>query len=232
MREVIFLLAQGAQTRMQALLDSPKQLLTLQGVPILIRTIALLREIRPHAKIVAVIPKDPVWAEVARKVDATFTQHNPGYYQMDILRNTRSQWGTERTTFLHGDAMFSPEALRTMVEPSEARFDFCVRGAWNIISGNGRKEVYGFAIAAEGYEAIDEILAQPQVSPCFNVKLVWDLVAQLQETQLAHTKLHRLGSEDYTDDLDMPDDLRGLDFVEEFLNRQQAIAKWKEMLSL
>jgi len=222
----IFLLAQGSQTRMQSLLDTPKQLITLQGEPMLLRTIRLLRKVRPDSELIAVIPDLPVWDAVKAGVDRWITQTNPTYYQMDILRNMRSTFGSASSVFLHGDVMWSSEALHKIAN-TQKDFGFCVRGEWNIVTGNGRREVYGFAVSSKGYPLLDSILQQPLVTPCFTVKLLWDLVAQLQEVAFEDTEIIRLPGSDYTDDIDFPDDLRGADFVDEFLQKQEAVSLWR-----
>ena len=226
----VFLLAQGSQTRMQALLDTPKQLIDINGEPMLLRTIRLLRERYAGMDIVGVIPDELVWKDVRDAVTYTITQKNPSYYQMDILRNLRSSFDDDRSVFLHGDVMWSPEALAMLLD-SPKDFGFCVRGSWNIVTGNGRREVYGLSVQQEGYELLDAILAQPQVTPCFAVKLLWDLVAQLQEVAFERTTVHRLDQIDYTDDVDFPEDLRGAELVEEFLKRQDEVRRWRAACS-
>jgi hypothetical protein len=238
----IFLLAHGEQTRMEALLTHPKQFLDINGTPLIVRTIrqiqAIVSDWQEAVQIVVVAPDTDEWRRVILPTGAQlYTQPHAGLVQLDIIRNLRQHFGAVQTVFLQGDTIFSDIALRGLLTDTSV-FSFVVRGGTNMHTGVGRHELYGWSVYERGYFTLDGLLANPKVTPYFELRLFWDLLYQLQEKPEkvgagAHwASTHILGSEDYTDDVDYPDDIAAAELIADTIYRRAQIARWRTACGL
>ena len=95
--------------------ESPRQLLEINGEPIVVRTIRLLRE--NGIDDIAISSNDPRFEGLGVPV----LHHENGYKSWDY-NVCEGTWcdafypTDEPVCYLHGDVVFSPEAIRTIVE--------------------------------------------------------------------------------------------------------------------
>lgn len=228
----VFLLAQGEQSRMEQLLSHPKHFLEVDGELLIVRTARMIIELGGEPVIVA--PNTDGWRKAAADAKAQlYTQPHAGLCQLDIIRNLKDLWLNlgDDIAFLHGDTVFSRAALSHMVRLSPLTdCNFLIRGATNAHTGVGRNELYGFAMTESvAHRLLVDVLRNPKVTPYSEIRIFWDLLHYLQERQQdVCVDVIALGADDYTDDVDYPEDVAAVGLIEESVKRQTQIQRWRD----
>jgi SAM-dependent methyltransferase len=181
----VFLLAFGHQQRL-AHLRAPKQLLDVsRGEEILERTIRQVRRTWPQSEIIVVAPHEPIWIEFAtRHMIPLATPTIRGETVVETIRQLAPDGGDR--LFLLGDVIFSDAAFRIMKGTSGSAF-FAREHESRITGRPG--EFFGLYLGPE----------QPPIT--LELGRLRDLHAHLQ--------LPLIEIDDFTDDVDSPDDLAG-----------------------
>lgn len=213
----IFILAQGRQRRLQHRIATRKQLLEVNGEPILARTIRLCRDILPatvdNPSYTVVIG----WPDLGQEY-APATMPCPGNCILDGIREVESRLPTitSRRVYLLGDVVFSRAALTKILnEPRELFF------AATPDLGRGSGEVFALSVAPvaqfEANLALNTVSCRgldvgDKYQPGHLRNLLWRLMEMrgLKNDSGPVGEYHSslvLPIDDWTDDIDTPNDV-------------------------
>lgn len=212
MRAIAILMCQGEQSRMANALGGPKQLVDIGGKPLLARTIDLLNVLT--FDVVVVAPSTPEWMEFVyeggfARTPRLYEQRPPGFTFVDALKNVRDLWeDADRVFVLNGDVLFSPEALLALLRGlSDRPLAFLTRFGLNVFTGRAQEEIYGFAFDKHGTATLDILLneSDPKISPYHAAENMWHMLHYFQDR--CEGTLVAVPWDDYTDDVDTPEDV-------------------------
>lgn len=132
--------------------DTPKQLVTLRGEPILHRTVRLIDAERFDVRVVVADSSEDVWkVPGAKRARANL---DPTRAQADKLLSSEHLWSsTGRTVVLFGDVYFTDEAMHTITEDVSPWCAFGRFGASDL-TGCDHRELFGFAFDPEEHDRI------------------------------------------------------------------------------
>src|SRR5687767_7890943 len=103
-------MAQGNQQRMRSI-DFPKQFLKKDNIPIIERTVIMLRNKNTN-NITIVANNTPLWESFCYKWGLIlYSPENPGSCIVSGVNNTQSIWSENHTIFLLGDVIFTDFAM-------------------------------------------------------------------------------------------------------------------------
>ena len=238
----VFIMCGGQQTRMQ--LDTPKQLVPVNGVPLVVRTIQQIHQLDGVSRVTLVAPQSPAWIETAQQcnVERVAPQHSLFLHEVQNRLDEIRHDG--RAAILCGDTVFSDAFLSQLLHPS--KITFACRFLPNIYTGRASSELYGFSWPTNVEQ---QFLLEQMVSfICLRLNKVEEhiraattdeaTIASVLEKNLSTWRLlHELYEraevistpiDDYTDDLDSPEDLGSLPKIEAAI---QATTRRKELVS-
>lgn len=246
----VVLMCGGQQTRM-GVDQPPKQLTPVLGVPNIVRTVALIRDIAERALIHIVAPKTPAWAEIARETRASLVGLESRLFLESAFTAMPRMPATivDRYLVLCGDTIFSPQVLRDLIRPrprfaegGHAPILFAGRFAPHLYTGRDSGELYGFSFEARAYgtmitaarEAIAkadsyaaELRTMSETVDRDAIETIrerncrlWHFLHMLEDAGLA--QLQEVAIDDYTDDIDAPEDLVTLPAIEHAITVQEA----------
>ena len=185
--------------------DTPKHLSIINGEPLVARTIRLLRE--------------------QGITDISISSNNPGFEQFGVpILHHRNDYGKkngiwseafyplyEPCTYLFGDVVFSPEAIKTIIETETDDIEFFASAepfAENYIKPY--KEPFAFKVVNQKHlkQAQNECMRLFREG-CFKrkVPLSWEFWQVVKQTPLNKTVLNYTVIRDYTCDIDKPEDV-------------------------
>lgn len=196
-------MAQGRQERLPQL-THPKQLLEVNGEPILKRTLRLVNE-RPHVGVTVVGP--PALEPFLGSAWLT-TLRDPGFCILDGLARTIP--AVPQGVVLLGDVVFSRAAIELVWthQPANQLFFF---GTPTITSSTG--EIFGFGwTSLEALRKIDRLLAE---APCRRIIVDRGQPGHLRNLLFSLERIYKreeiyLPVTDWTNDIDTPEDVRDL----------------------
>lgn len=190
-KQRILVMAQGQATRFPG-----KHFVPINGEPLLQRTLRLCRELTSREIVVIGWATDPF---VHLKTNL-HTQRDPGSGLLDGIWNTRDLW-SRYTTILLGDVVFSRAALKRCLDPRT--FAFFGRLGPNVHTQRPYGEIFGLSLGARGQKIVTKTIGDPKIRQQRGGQLwgLWDLVS---------SRARWCAIEDWTDDVDTPDDLEAL----------------------
>lgn len=187
----VFIMAQGRATRLPG-----KHHQLVAGEAVLARVARLAGELADH--VVMVAPYEQAYIRYGVPI---YNDKKVAVTILDRLWNTRFLWSGRDTLILLGDVVFSRKALRTAAEiPELGRPTFVGRSGLNHFTGKGHGEIFGLRMDGEGSHVVQKALANFTVREGMRGKL-WGL-----RQHLTYVSSWR-EVDDYTDDVDTPDDL-------------------------
>jgi hypothetical protein len=208
------ILCAGDGTRWGNYLGVPKWLAPIDGIPILHRTVTLLRargvtDIRVVAK-----PGDEHTAQVAGAV-VERARLDPTNFEADRFRSSRHLWSdTGRTIILYGDVYYTDAAMDTIVSDQTHTWRVYGRPKASTLTGCTHGELFGFSWWPPQHPEVDDRLGYViglRRSGVINRALGWELFRALcgrtgrDVRRPAGTRFHRLVIiQDWTDDFDKP----------------------------
>jgi hypothetical protein len=189
----IILMAQGECTRFPG-----KHFAKVCGRPILQRTIGLIREISSCARIILVSPSEEAFIDL--NCDLLWTQPKTGSIQSGVY-NLREAWNygiSGDSRIVLGDVVWSYEYLKTFLSDRRSGV-FYGRIGPNSFTGCPWGEVFGIVVGGRPDLLYDGLVTQKGKN--------------LHELWLAVKRKGGLWQqcEDWTDDIDFPRDLEGLE---------------------
>ncbi|MGI0148703.1 MAG: NTP transferase domain-containing protein [Thermoplasmata archaeon] len=197
----IFIMAQGQQTRMGAAVSVPKQLLEVNGEPIVSRTIRLLGA-RPFF---VVAETNDHWRALDHPTPI-LTLPNPGKHLVNGIMACKQFW-TDDTLFLLGDVIYSRATFdRILLEKTRSLLVWG-RTTPNFVTKRGWPEMYALRFGPGGAHRITEQAAACQNLHDVCVKIAWK--DEFREVS------------DFTDDIDWPKDLETLPALSEAVRQEE-----------
>lgn len=176
-----------------------KHFVTINGEPLLHRTLRLCRELT-KSPITVVGWNTAPFQLAAKHASALHTQPWPGSGLLDGIWNTRVLWA-DYTTYLLGDVVFSRAALKRCLDPK--KFTFFGRQGANAYTGCPYGEIFGISLGPKGQKIVTETIADPEVRKHRAGRLwgLWDRV----------NTIAKWGEiDDWTDDVDLPAELEAI----------------------
>lgn len=203
---MIYIIMCGGQYREW---ETPRQLLEFKGEPIVARTIRLLRE--NGATAIFISSHHPEF----EKFGVPVLRHDNFYYEW---RNWHADghWCNcfyptdEPTTYLFGDVVFSPEAIKTIVETDTD--DIELFGSAEPFAPNYIKEwVEPFAFKVKDTEHFHEAIweLKDKANQCWRMPIAWELwcVIKGRRIDIDDYRKDYTIINDYTCDIDHIEDL-------------------------
>ena len=210
METTVLIMAQGEQRRL-ADLGYPKQLVAVDGEPILDRTLRLAAEFCPD-HVALIIGRRELGAERPGLVTLT----DPGHCVLDGIAQTVDLWGSGRVVVLLGDVVFSRAALWAIFADGRPFFF----AGTPVVSGSFG-ELFALSFAADRHKRLAHLL---ETVPCRRTstgtpmryavgqqgghlrRLLWH--SQNGDRRPRQQRYLEIG--DWTDDIDEPSDLARL----------------------
>lgn len=189
--------------------DKPKHLTEINGEPIVARTIRLLREV--GVKDIAISSNNPIFKQFGVPV----LRHNNGFtvrghedsdgFWVDCFYPT-----DDPTCYIFGDVVFSPEAIKTIVEYETD--DIMFFGSKKPFAEGYPKpwrEPFAFKVVNQKHlrSAIDEVKSLYFANVFKRHPIAWELWAVIQGTDPNRINRNYVGINDYTCDIDTPKDI-------------------------
>lgn len=199
----IIVLANGEQSRWPEGAP-PKQLLEVDGVPLIRRMVDRFEEALRAPALVAT--GDPRIVEITGGM--RWLNVGPTAEQLETLLKAREHWGTERTLCLLGDVYYS-EAAVAAIAACRKPFAFYGRRLDSRVTGKPYGELVAMAWDSEFDERMAESLGDWQDrpllwSPYRDFAGLWQLPEHLN--YLHHVPPCFTEIDDFTDDFDTPED--------------------------
>jgi len=189
----VIIMAQGQATRFPG-----KHFAQVNGEPIIQRTVRMLRELSRGCVVTVVAAATDEFKSLGCLL---YTQQDPGDGLMTGLYNTRHLWGAEDTVILLGDVVFSRSALEQILT-SDRRLALFGRTGRNHFTGCAHSEI--FALLIRGLAArVQDAIATRELR-IFSDGRLWGLKHHLSE------RAEWVEIDDWTDDVDTPEDLKGV----------------------
>lgn len=209
----VIILAQGLQLRMRADLDVPKQLVPLPPaykVPLLERTFRLLEMSGvDRSQIDVAAWGTQVWRDFCAASRVRLSPWtNVGKGVLDALHeNILWRGGPWPTVMLLGDVFWSLRALQLALQPG-----FALTGRLGGHPWNGRTwgELFALTVDAPGEAALVEWLASNDRFHPPHAGRLWNLYHRMGVSLRNLDTPWANGTQDWTDDLDAPDDVAAL----------------------
>jgi len=151
MKTRVFILCAGVD---KAAGDMRKELLEISGEEIIRRTIRLLKKYEPNCEIFIVTQHEEIQDNVKELKDDKLFFINPTQrrYPLETMLSTQEEW-VEKNIILHGDVIFSSDAVKKMVSV-ENKFCFFGRRKRAIYTKRKAHEVYGMLIPLDKKEQV------------------------------------------------------------------------------
>ena len=217
----IFVMAQGRQERLPSLKHS-KHLLEVNGEPIIVRTLRLLREFSDGLDVTVIGHQDVLQRfDVMKNIRRGLTLKNPGFCILDGLYETLSSCppSDDRVIFLLGDVVFSRDALQKIL----ANRDLYSFAGTNDLS-KSKGELFAFGYNTQAQKDVELALS---TTPCRKVPVgknqpghLRNLLVQIAGKEFAFSKdgapprsIMFLPIDDWTADIDTEKDLEKLPFL-------------------
>jgi CTP:molybdopterin cytidylyltransferase MocA len=214
----VLVMAQGRQSRLANVLDGPKHLVKVDGEPILARTLRLETSLGVGARRRPVVVGWPGMRPACDSQGARLvTLHHPGTSLLFGLLQTTALWSPRgRTIVLLGDVVFSAAAMAAILAE---RRPLVFAGTTTLHGGDG--ELYALAFDAAAAAPIVETLRDfrpaytEHEQPGQLRRLLWSYMARTGRTWTHPHEMHHpdlyLPIDDWTKDIDTPDDLTRLE---------------------
>jgi hypothetical protein len=214
---ITLILAAGTQERWRRDGDAPpwpKQLAPIDGQPLLERTMKQLGEY--ETKVILVTHSD----ELAKYGGRVFDPSPANRWTAETLRSTQHLWGA-RTTILLGDVVYSPWALdRIMTSPE--RLAFFGRQDLRHRPLGQYYEMFGLSFSFHAaptmlQAATKAINGAGNTETTAKLRTIYNIIAELPLKEYHHECELFFPIDDWTEDLDTPDDY--LQFVDVAVKR-------------
>jgi len=210
MRAII--IAAGTATRWANYLDTPKHLISIDGEPILYRTVRLLKE-NNVTDIHIVGPVDNRY-----KVDGCslfVPVKNSKMHDADKFLNSETLWSSvDRTIILFGDVYFTENAINTIINLKENTWLAYGRFFGSTITGSKYGELFGHSFYPEHIDNHKKALSR--VVNLVDKRLAkkgngWEHYRAMQSIPDSEVRIHRrydnfIEINDWTEDFDYPND--------------------------
>jgi hypothetical protein len=221
------ILCAGDATRWNGYLGVRKQLVTVDGEPLLHRTVRLLRERGIGDIRIIVKPGD----EQQFAVDGAIVEVaklNPRKFEADRFYSSRRLWNTDgRTLILYGDVWYSDAAMNTIAADDRPGWQVYGRPRGSKLTGCRHGELFALSWWPAQHAEVDAKLDQIvrlQAARIINRSLGWELFRALCGRSGSDVRRSRgtpfermVVVDDWTDDFDKPAD------YEEWTRRRNAI---------
>lgn len=223
MKKRVIILCQGSQARLPEL-SRPKHLLPFNalsgsnGFTILERTVVQVQE--SGISDIHVIAEGKMF-ELAMAIHglkiAPEPNRHPDQDFLDIFEHLKHLYlGIDQlTVILYGDVIFSNRSLKKLLDPyfeDDAAPVFLTRMTSHPITDRRRAEIYGFAFTPSFHREFEAFLSVRKLSPYHDAKDIWDLLHHLVGKK--RVTCYEVGEDDFTHDIDYPDDLKVLPVLE------------------
>lgn len=189
----------------------PKHLTMIHGEPLVGRTIRLLRENGIENKDIAISSTCDAFNAF---VDVPLLRHNNPYY-LPMFSDAVSPWldafypMTEPVCYIFGDVVFSPEAIKTIVEtPTDSIEFFASARPFAFKYPKRWAEPFAFKVedTSRFFKAIERTKEYDKAG-CFKRQPVsWELWQVIKGTELNKVITNYHVINDYTCDIDTPED--------------------------
>lgn|GEM_PF-5615473 len=190
--------------------ETPKHLTTIHGEPLVARTIRLLRE--NGIENIAISSNNEVFGQFGVPV---LHHHNPYFLPKDSDAKTPWLDGfypmTTPVCYIFGDVVFSPYAIKTIVETQTDSIEFFASAppfAKNYCKEWAEPFAYKVVDTKRFFEAIEETKEYEKQGKFYRQPVSWELWQVIKGTPLAkidYTNYTVIN--DYTCDIDTPDDI-------------------------
>lgn len=189
--------------------ETPKQLVEINGEPIVARTIRLLRE--NGVENIAISSNNPIF----KYFGVPLLNHKNGY-EATATKIVSGYWceafypTDEPTCYIFGDVVFSPEAIKTIVERETEDIDFFA-SAPPFAEEYPKRWAEPFALKVQNTQHLKSainITKHYADQGLFQRKpIMWELWQVIEASPLNHIDFHNyIAINDYTCDVDEPGD--------------------------
>lgn len=194
----------------------PKQLTKINGEPLVVRTIRLLTENGVDKKDIIVTASMSTESEFKKYCDNVVVDYN-NWFDVTAPDVSTGYWCdcfmkmTEPTTYLMGDVVFSPEAIKKIVETETDDIEFFASAPpFDRRYSKIWAEPFAFKVVnLEHLDRAKEITKRFQSLGKFNRKPIawefWQIVKGTEINKIDYTNYTVIN--DYTCDIDTPDDI-------------------------
>jgi hypothetical protein len=213
--DVVLILCAGDGARWKNYLGVPKQLAPLGGVPVLKRSIELVRELTGCVPVV--VTADERLSQSAPRVFYPARRR----WIVETLAGTANLWG-QRTVVLLGDVFYSREAMRAIFGFQRDLVFFGRAGA-SFISGKRYGEIFAITFTAPVawlvLRGLENVIHQAEHGARGKLR---ELLWYLRAVGGSLVTFHRI--EDETDDFDSPADYRRMAWLyQAFVSEKESI---------
>lgn len=193
--------------------ETPRQLLEIKGEPIIARTIRLLRE--NGIEDIAISSNDPVFEQFGVPV-----LRHENTYNARVYNDFDGYWceafypTDEPVTYIFGDVVFSPEAIRTIIKTETS--DIELFGSMPPFAENYPKPwIEPFALKVVDTHHLQEaiqVLKLHDAAGRFHRKpIMWELWQVIKGTKLNKVRKNYTAINDYTCDIDKKSEIEILE---------------------
>lgn len=189
----------------------PKHLSMIHGEPLVARTIRLLRE--NGVEDIAISSNNPIFEQFGVPV----LRHENPYY-LPKNNDAKTPWldgfypMTEPVCYIFGDVVFSPNAIKTIVETQTDSIEFFASAppfAKNYCKEWAEPFAYKVVDIKRFFEAIEETKEYEKQGKFYRQPVSWELWQVIKHTPLAKIDYTNYTAiNDYTCDIDTPEDIK------------------------
>ncbi len=191
--------------------ETPKHLVKIHGEPLVARTIRLLRE--NGVEDIAISSNNPVFEQFGVPV-----LHHDNPYILPKNEHAKTPWldafypMTEPVCYIFGDVVFSPYAIKKIVETPTDSIEFFASAppfAKNYCKEWAEPFAYKVVDTKRFFEAIEETKEYEKQGCFYRQPVSWELWQVIKGTKLGKVVYNNYTViNDYTCDIDTPDDIK------------------------
>lgn len=191
--------------------EMPKHLSMIHGEPLVARTIRLLRE--NGIEDIAISSNNPIFEQFGVPV-----LHHENPYHLPKNNHAKTPWldgfypMTDPVCYIFGDVVFSPNAIKTIVETQTDSIEFFASAppfAKNYCKEWAEPFAYKVVDTKRFFEAIEETKEYEKQGKFYRQPVSWELWQVIKHTPLAKIDYTNYTAiNDYTCDIDTPEDIK------------------------
>lgn len=199
----------------------PKHLSMIHGEPLVARTIRLLRE--NGIEDIAISSNNPIFEQFGVPV-----LHHENPYYLPKNNDAKTPWldgfypMTDPVCYIFGDVVFSPNAIKTIVETQTDSIEFFASAppfARNYCKEWAEPFAYKVVDTKRFFEAIEETKEYEKQGKFYRQPVSWELWQVIKHTPLAKIDYTNYTAiNDYTCDIDTPEDIKKFEGGEIYKN--------------
>ncbi len=201
----VLIFCAGGSAKWGYYLGIPKPLILLNKESILGRTLRLLKKQKVSPENITIVATDPI----LKQPGYNFFEPESSRWFVETLISTESLWD-EQTVVLMGDVFYTPEALKTILNPTTASLQFYGRAGKSLFSHKAHGELFGITFSKnEGaliHEHAQKVIKAAKSMGHGKAWQFYRSIAGFELDQKKTEKKYFVEIDDFTDDFDTPEE--------------------------